>query len=261
MNSSGFFVQHPPRGQVKITGPDRRTFLQGLVTNDVALLDTQSLVYACLLTPQGKFLHDFFMSEQDDTIFIECEGLDRTHDLAKTLARFKLRSNIVIEPIDSIDVYTLINPPPLQGGGLAVQDPRHPALGYRTHTRPDHLPEHPFTDWDQIRIRHAVPDGSRDLIPGQSTLDEAHMDTLNAVSYTKGCYMGQELTARMHYRGLGKKHLIPVTGDTIPPPNTDLITPDGAVIGTIRSVAPPYALALIRDDLRERLGECGLSTS
>lgn len=247
MNGSRFFVRIPNRGRVSITGPDARPFLQGLITNDINLLDRQALIYACLLTPQGKFLHDFFVSEEGDMLHLECEGADRALDLATRLSKFKLRSKINIEHTDSIDVFCTN---PTESSDRA--DPRHPALGQRLYTRPtDHGAEAPFTEWDRQRIRLTIPDGSRDLIVGQSTMEEGRLDHLNAVSYDKGCYMGQELTARMHYRGLGKKHLYTVqsTGDAtpLPPPGTDLYDEQDKRIGTMRSSCGDMGLALLND--------------
>ena len=89
-------------------------------------------------------------------------------------------------------------------------------MGFRSFDKPDNIPEKPFEEWDKTRIELTIPDGSRDLIPQKSTMDEARMDQLGAVSYDKGCYVGQELTARMHYRGLGKKHLQTVNLNALP---------------------------------------------
>lgn len=252
---TGFFASLPDRGAVRISGEDRRTFLQGLVTNDVNLLDRQVFVYSCLLTPQGKFQHDFFMSEQDDTIILECEGMNRTHDLAATLKKFRLRSKIDIQAIEKFDVFFGI-------GGDECDDPRHPAFGSRYYGRPEGLHPAPFDEWDRHRITLGIPDGSRDMIPGQSTLLECGLDRLNAISYDKGCYMGQELTARMTHRGLAKKHLIPLRSlnkTTLPPPGTDLRAEAG-LIGEMRSSCCDVGLALIRDDMTDHLAAINLGT-
>jgi folate-binding protein YgfZ len=92
------------------------------------------------------------------------------------------------------------------GESIGYPDPRHAMMGYRTFTKPM-LPEKPFAAWDSLRISLTIPDGSRDMIPEKSTLLESGIDKLNGISFEKGCYTGQELTARMHYRGLAKKHL------------------------------------------------------
>lgn len=251
-----FYVSLPARGAVRVGGPDRRDFLQGLISNDVALLDSQPCVYACLLTPQGKFLHDFFMTEQGDTITLECEGGSRAQHLYDTLKKFRLRSKITLEYTETIDVYAIISTHPQAG---SAPDPRHPAMGARSLQKPD-LREAPFADWDRHRILLGIPDGSRDMIPEQSTLLESGIDHLHGLSLSKGCYMGQELTARMHYRGLAKKHLYPVRstgGAPLPPPGTDILT-GGHLAGTLRSSSGEIGLALLKDDMIPNLLEAGL---
>ena len=121
-----FYVSLPDRGAITVSGADRRSFLQGLITNDIALLDTQPIVYTCLLTPQGKFLHDFFLSEQNGVITLECEGGARAQDLYTTLKKFRLRSKIDLEVFDIKDVSILMD-------GKIGSDPRHPALGSRLY--------------------------------------------------------------------------------------------------------------------------------
>lgn len=220
MTETPYFTTLQNRGLVKVSGPDRRGFLQGLVSNDVNFLDSQPCVYACLLNAQGKFLHDFFMTEKDDTIFLECEGGARAEDLARRLSMYKLRAKVEIAVEADVAVYVLYHPLPdasrlslsLQGEGSRERiwpDPRHPAMGYRSFEKPQ-LEERPFEIWDRHRILLTVPDGSRDMIPEKSTLLESNIDKLNGVSFEKGCYVGQELTSRMHYRGLAKKHLYTV---------------------------------------------------
>lgn len=198
------------RGKILVTGNDNKSFLQGLITNDIDLLKNQDCIYSCFLTPQGKFLFDFFITEADDTLILDCEGGDRLTDFAKLLNMYKLRSDVTIEIHDNINIYVLLE------NDFGHKDPRHKDMGYRSFQKPTNGLEESFEIWDQHRISLCIPDGSRDLIPKKSTMDEAHMDKINAISYDKGCYLGQELTARMHYRGLGKKHLQTVRLDALP---------------------------------------------
>ena len=210
MTQEPFFTRLKDRGILEISGEERRVFLQSLISNDINLLDTQDCVYACLLTPQGKFLYDFFITEKDTTIFLDCEGGERIQALAKLLSMYKLRTELGITYKENIDVYAVL------GKERSHKDPRHNDMGYRSFEEPTDLPEKPFEQWDKHRISLTIPDGSRDLIPQKSTMDEGHMDQLNAISYDKGCHIGQELTARMHYRGLGKKHLQTVELNALP---------------------------------------------
>ncbi len=210
MPQEPFFTTLNNRGLINISGKDARPFLQGLITNDINLLDTQPCIYACLLTPQGKFLYDFFITENNGTLTLDGEGGERLQALTKLLNMYKLRADATIETRDYIPVYTII------GKDTGHKDPRHNDMGYRSFTKPENLTEKPFDEWDKHRIKLTIPDGRRDLIPQKSTMDEGKMDALNAVSYDKGCYIGQELTARMHYRGLGKKHLQTVNLNALP---------------------------------------------
>ena len=211
MAQTPFFTKLKNRGLIFVSGPDRHDFLQGLITNDMDKLTPDKPLYACLLTPQGKFLHDFFVIEgTEDEILLDCEGGERAQDLFERLNQYKLRKDVELGLEENKDVYAVF------GASMGWPDPRHKEMDERCFVKPDGLEEKPFEAWDEQRIRLAIPDGSRDLIPGQSTMDEGRMDTLNAIDYDKGCYVGQELTARMHYRGLGKKHLETVKLDELP---------------------------------------------
>lgn len=230
------------RGVIKITGPDRRSLLQNIVTNDITLLDQQDCVYTCLLSPQGKFLFDFFVTEQDNTLFLDCEGGERAESLFKRLSMYKLRSDVTLDLDADANVYALLTG---QGG---YDDPRHPDMGRRClFEAPDGAEETPYAEWDERRIRLCIPDGSRDMEPDKSTLLECHIDKLNGVSFEKGCYVGQELTARMHYRGLAKKHLYVVEGDNLPE-SGETISADGKMIGEMRSRCGTLGLALLKDE-------------
>jgi folate-binding protein YgfZ len=269
MTETPFFTRLPGRGLITIKGTDRFAFLQGLITNDLSKLSGGAALYACLLTPQGKFLHDFFVLAQDDNYLLDCEGGARAADLAARLQRYKLRAKVEIILEENTNVFAILPPLPdfanaqsfplpegrgIKGEGDEYKDPRHPAMGLRSHTKPD-LPEQDFAAWDERRLRLCIPDGSRDLIHENSTLDEARMDALNAIDYQKGCYVGQELTARMHYRRLGKKHLYAVMSETaLPAPGTE-IRHGGSLIGEMRSSGGAIGLALLKDDAANLLPE------
>ena len=229
-----FYSALPHRGLIRISGEDRHRFLQGLVTNDVQLAAPDRIVYACLLTPQGKFLHDFFIHDTGDGFLLDCEGGARTDDLLRRLTLYRLRAKVTLTATPNNPVYVIFG-----DDSIGLPDPRHKAMGRRSFSAPGDLNARPFdapsNSWDYMRIQNTIPDGSRDLTPEKSTMDEANMDQINAISYDKGCYIGQELTARMHYRGLGKRHLrtLPVNA-----------TPEKA---EIRSTCGDLAIALVRD--------------
>jgi folate-binding protein YgfZ len=241
------FVRLPNRGFLRLSGPDRLTFLQGLVSNDVNKVATGQAVYSCLLTPQGKFLHDFFLIADGESLLIECEA-DRRADLAQRLKVYKLRSKIEIAEAE-FTVFAVFGLAALTTGAIIYSDPRSPALGTRMLLPPS--PEAdvspiPFDIYDRLRVTEAVPDGSRDMEVGKAILLENNIDLLNGVAWDKGCYTGQELTARTRYRGLIKKRLVPVRiAGTVPPVGTPLIE-NGSEVGEMRSANGNVGLALLR---------------
>lgn len=243
MTQQAFFAKLENRGRITISGPTANAFLQGLITADInALGPANPLLYSCLLTPNGKFLHDFFICKHDDTFVLDCEGGDRAAHLAKVLGMYKLRAQIDIECVPEADVFGIISTPSAPG----LRDPRHPEMGLRVFERPQGIIEKTFSDWDRHRIERLVPDGSRDMTPERATLAEFGLDRLGAVSYDKGCYLGQELTARMHYRGLAKKHLRKVSGESLPKREASLYAPDGKLVGEMCSSCGDLGLALIK---------------
>ncbi len=233
--SKPFYVTLPNRGLIHIEGEDRVAFLNGLVSNDITKAAPDKIIYACLLTPQGKFLHDFFVHAGDGFLLLDCEGGERARDLYEQLLKFRLRSKVQLSVEENHVVYAVFD------GEDGLPDPRHKKFGRRTFEKPD-TEEKPFEEWDRLRISLCIPDGSRDMKIESSTLLECGIDKLNGVDWNKGCYMGQELTARMHYRGLAKKHLYTVTLSQAIAPFTDL--PNG---GSMRSSCGDMGIALLKD--------------
>ena len=250
--SKPFSIALPRRGLVHIEGEDRKPFLQGLVSNDMDKVSPGSITYACLLTPQGKFLHDFFIHEGDNFLLLDCEGGARAQDIHDRLNKFRLRAKVKLSVEENHPVYAILpsSHPGLDPGSMdpdlrqdAKIDPRDSRLGYRSFQKPPYE-EKPFEEWDRLRIALTVPDGSRDMRPERATLLESHIDKLNGIDWQKGCYMGQELTARLHYRGLAKKHIYTVKFEgEAPAPFSDL--PNG---GTMLSSCGDLGLALLKDE-------------
>jgi folate-binding protein YgfZ len=263
----------PARGLLLLTGEDRSKFLQGLVSNDVRKLGPTQAIWAALLTPQGKYLHDFFIAALGDGWLIDGEG-ERIADLKRRLGLYKLRAKIALEEVsDRFEVLQAWGadagaPFGLSDAGQAVErqgavallDPRLVSLGLRLIApkgtgaalleRLGYVPGAP-ADWDRLRLAQGVPDGSRDMILEKAILLENGFDELHGVAWDKGCYIGQELTARTKYRGLIKKRLMPVAIDgPLPPPGT-LILRDGQEAGEIRSGRDGLAVALVRLDAIE----------
>ena len=227
----------PNRSVLVVSGADRVSFLQGLVSNDVALATPGQAVWAALLTPQGKWLADFFITAEGDTLLLDVEAAQAVM-IAQRLSRYRLRAAVAIAP----------DPRPVHAGwdepAQGAPDPRLAGAGFRvigacTATAT-------ADQYDLHRLALGLPDGSRDLEAEKTTLLEAGFDELHGVSWTKGCYMGQELTARTKYRGLLKRRLVPVAIDgALPAPGTPVLH-GGAEVGTMRSGQPGLGLALLR---------------
>lgn len=249
------FVHLSDRAFLRLSGPDRVSFLQGLVSNDVTAVSPGHAVYACLLTPQGKFLHDFFLLADGNSLLIDCEA-ERRDDLAQRLKVYKLRSKIEIGPAEYA-AFAALGPVTGVAGAIVYPDPRSEALGRRMAVPTGSAvgPELPFEVYERMRIARAIPRGSLDMEVGKAILLENNIDLLNGISWDKGCYTGQELTARTRYRGLIKKRLVPVgIAGPVPPVGTPLME-NGIEVGEMRGATGEVGLALVR---LERLRQGGV---
>jgi folate-binding protein YgfZ len=234
----------PDRGVIAVTGDDRVAFLQGLVSNDVAAAQPGHAVWAALLTPQGKWLADFFIHDDGTRLLLDCER-QQIPDLIQRLSRYRLRMKVALQPEPDLTVQVAWNGRPEVDGVLAP-DPRLPDFAWRCLTVTPVPPTATPQDWDRHRLSAGIPDGSRDMETDRSVLLEAGFDELAGVSWTKGCYMGQELTARTKYRGLLKRRLVPVAIDgPVPPPGTPVLH-DGREVGIMRSAQDGIGLANVR---------------
>ena len=238
-------IAHLPRAVLSVSGEDRVGYLQGLVSNDVALAVPGRAVWAALLTPQGKWLADFFIFADGDRLLLDVEAAQR-EDLARRLMRFRLRAKVAVDATEH-QVFAAWDGAPDAGTAVAAPDPRLPQAGWRI-LAPAMAVTSTGDEYDAHRLRLGLPDGSRDMEAEKSVLLEAGFDELGGVSWTKGCYMGQELTARTKYRGLIKRRLVPVTASAdLPAPGTAVLR-EGAEVGTLRSAKGAHGLALLRMD-------------
>lgn len=245
----------PARGIIEVSGDDRVSFLQGLVSNDVALAAPGHAIWAALLTPQGKYLADFFIFAEADRLLLDCEAA-QIGGLVQKLSRFRLRAKVALRDVSAeLAVYVgWDGVPPLAG---ASADPRLAAAGWRALAAPGLAVSASAEGWDAHRLALGLPDGTRDLEADKTVLLEAGFDELNGISWTKGCYMGQELTARTKYRGLLKRRLVPVTVEgTLPAPGTP-VRQGGIEVGTMRSGRDGVGLAVLRLDSLGAALECG----
>ena len=257
------------RGVVSVDGPEASPFLQGLISNDIERVTDARGIYAALLTPQGKFLHDFFVLRRGDGYLLDCEG-PRTGDLGRRLMAYRLRADVALaDATEDFRVVALLGGegndafglPPRAGsaapceGGWVMRDPRNVALGFRAVLPRGadlaFLEQAGFTpgslaDYERHRIAHGAPDGSRDMEVGRATLMECGFEALNGVDFEKGCYVGQELTARTKHRGLVRRRLAVVALDgPLPPAGTPIVAGEREV-GEIRSGLDCAALAVLR---------------
>jgi folate-binding protein YgfZ len=241
----------PHRGVVAVSGADRVAFLNGLVSNDVALAAPGRAVWAALLSPQGRYLTDFFILHDDDRLLLDAPRA-AIPDLVKRLSRYRLRAAVAIDDVsESLHVHAAWDamPPEIP---ITAPDPRLPQAGYRLISDSPLPDTEPPDAYDIHRHALGLPDGPPDLEPEKTLLLEAGFDELNGVDWQKGCYMGQELTARTKYRGLVKRRLVPVTLEaSAPPPGTPILA-EGSEIGTIRSSTGALALAMLRTDALQK---------
>ncbi len=236
------------RRVIAVDGEDRVSFLQGLVSQDMERVAPGTALWSALLTPQGKWLAEFFVFSDGARLLLDVEAAQQEM-IATRLARFKLRARVVIAPTAYVVQVAWNGPAPVVPAGLIAADPRLDAAGWRILADPPLAATATAAGWDAHRISLGLPDGSRDLETEKTVLLEAGFDELNGISWTKGCYMGQELTARTRYRGLLKRRLVPVTIEgPAPEPGTPVMSGDRDV-GTMRSVAAGQGLAVLRLDV------------
>ena len=224
------------RKVLKITGQDAESFLQGLITNDVDKLD-QGLVYAALLTPQGKYLADFLLHRAGEAILLDVAA-ELAPGLMQRLNMYKLRADVAIEET-ALQVQRGTGPAP-EG---AMADPRHEALGWRAYGDKG---GDDGSDWDALRVVHCIPETGIELGPDTFIL-EAGFERLNGVDFRKGCYVGQEIAARMKHKTELRKGLVTVEIEGAAPVGSE-ITAGGKAAGTLYTQSGGRAIAYLRFD-------------
>lgn len=226
----------PRRALIRLAGENVPAFLHNIITADVGELPLARIAYGALLSPQGKIQHEMFVINEGDHILLDCVRKQRD-DLIRKLAMYRLRAKIEIAPDDSRMVFVS----PASEGAL---DPRHAALGHRGIAAEGNS----LDDYDAHRLSLGIPDGEHDIGVNEHFPHEANLDLLNGVSFSKGCYVGQEVVSRMQHRGTARSRMLPVTCDGAPPPKGTAITSGEAQTGTMLSSQGSRAMALIRLD-------------
>ena len=256
----------PERGIIKVVGDDARKFLHGLVTTDMLGLAPGTARFGALLTPQGKIIADFFVTEA-----LQADGggffLDSPRALAVTLVEklnlYKLRAKVLVEDLTEIlGVLAVWDGQDTTKGcaakqGLTYADPRLPALGFRVM-----IPPHRATaaaselgaalvgaeDYEAHRIALGVPRGGVDFVYGDAFPHEADMDQLGGVDFAKGCYVGQEVVSRIEHRGIARTRAVALRYDGAAPASGAPVTAGERQVGTMGSASRGRGIALVRLD-------------
>jgi tRNA-modifying protein YgfZ len=241
------------RGIVRVTGPDAHKLLQGVITNDLTKARDGAAIHAGLLSPQGKILFEFFVVAQGGGFLLEA-AKDKLAELVARLGLYKLRAQVEIAEAPEFTVAAALGgEPSLSEGAIAFADPRLPALGMRillpagADLAALRCAAAQEKDYHALRIRLGVPEGGRDYALGDTFPHEALFDQLNGVDFKKGCFVGQEVVARMQYRGSTRKRVVPIEGDG-PLQSGAAVEADGLPLGTVGSADGALGLALLRLD-------------
>tara|TARA_Y100000746_G_C15391255_1_gene402318 strand:- start:32 stop:823 length:792 start_codon:yes stop_codon:yes gene_type:complete len=242
---------------MSLEGEDSSEFLQNLITNDINLSRNNNILYSCLLTPQGKFISDFFIFKLKEKFVIETHSFFYEKLLQK-LNLYKLRSKILINEINYMNSYSIFGELQKDEGVIFLfSDPRNKNIGSKLiheSQNPEILNDFVEIDenkYHEILIKNTVPLSHHDLEENKSLLLENNFDNLNSISWDKGCYVGQELTARMKYRALLKKRIYSLTLKKGSPKSKQPIKENGNEIGKIISVKNKSLLAMLKIEVAE----------
>jgi tRNA-modifying protein YgfZ len=238
----------PDRRVYTVTGADALVFLQGLVSNDVLpLAKADGIVWAALLTPQGKYLADFFVVAQAGQILLDIKESLADATLRR-LSMYRLRADVQFADSPLRVTRGLDAPPP---GAFA--DPRHTALGWRAYGA---VGSNPMIDWDAIRVAHCIPESGIELIPDDSYLLESGFERLHGVDFRKGCYVGQEVTARMKHKTELRKGLVRVVTQGWAPVGSEVMVGE-KVVGRLFTQSGGFGLAHLRLDQATGIMQAG----
>jgi folate-binding protein YgfZ len=241
------------RAVIAISGPEAQSFLQGLVTNDVSNIGPSRLRYAALLTPQGKILFDFLIGEREETLFLDVATASRDA-LAKRLSMYRLRARVEVSPRDDLAVAWSQD-----AEAPFIRDPRHPGLGCRAILAAAAAPEAQGAGrFEVLRLACSVPE-SRDFGQDRMFALDSDLDELGGIAFDKGCYVGQELTARMKHRSTARKRLLPVVAsDAALPAAGTPINAGSHEVGSLSSVYGTRGFAIVRLDRLEEARDTAL---
>lgn len=233
----------PDRAVISIRGEVALAFLHNLLTCDVVQLDIGQAAYGALLSPQGKIQHDVFVFNAGEAVLIDC-ALEQRAALVQKLMLYKLRAKLEILPRDDLEVAV---------GDEGYVDPRHADMGHRFFAAKGSFKI--TKGYDAQRIALGLADSVLDMGSNILFPHEANFDQIGAVSFSKGCYVGQEVVSRMQHRGTARSRIFPIRCEPTSPPKSTSIMSGDKIIGEVLSSVGTHALALIRTD---RLAEAVL---
>ena len=240
------------RAVIAVAGEEAQHFLQNLVTADIDSLKPGQAVYSALLAPQGKILFYFFILAENGRYLIDCSAAQKA-DLLKRLTFYKLRAKVTLTDSDEEVGVAAAKP----DAGLAFTDPRAAQLGARLIAPKGSLPVVNGEAYEGGRIRLGLADSDRDIGSGELFPHEANLDQFGAVSFNKGCFIGQEVVSRMEHRGTARNRIVPVHAHKRIAAKGSEIKADGKAIGTMLSSSGNDGLALIRLDRLKDAVEAG----
>ena len=252
-----YFYKNSNSQFLSIEGEDSNEFLQNLITNDINKCSEDNIIYSCLLSPQGKFLSDFFIFKKDEKYLIETHSFFY-EKLLKKLNIYKLRSKVHINEVNNLHSYSVFGDIQKdQDTFIFNSDPRNKNIGLKLiHLKKnpeifDNLNEINEEKYHQILIQNTVPLSHYDLEENKSLLLENNFENLNSISWDKGCYVGQEITARMKYRALLKKKIYSLEIKEGSQLIGQLIKDNENEFGKIISIKNDSVLAMLKIELAE----------
>lgn len=235
------------RAVIAVAGEDARTYLQGIITNDIRKVTPENAVFSALLSAQGKYLFEFFIIERDGALLLETDKA-RLPDLIKRLTMYRLRAKVTFTETDW-NVAAVWGESKVQWpDSITYTDPRHTALGQRMLYKTLAFAGMTEGVYEAHRLSLGIPEGGKDLIVDRSILLEYGYDHLGAIDFTKGCYVGQEVTARSKHRATLHKYIHCVAADSALPPAGTVITSNGRELGDMRSSRGNIGLAVLRTE-------------
>jgi len=264
-----YFVPLNNRSVIELSGENISEFMQGIITKNISSLSKESSIYTCMLTPQGKFLFDFFITIDENRYLIDIHE-EYKKDFIKKLKMYRLRSKInILDLSDEYEVSALIGDEVYNNvvnsigfthkfcNGVAYIDPRSSKLFARSIIKKENnyqsfiaknFIKGEYDLYEDLRIRNIVPEGVSDLVSNDSFPLQFGLDNLNAIDFDKGCYVGQEVTTRSKHRGKSKKSVYCLSAEKNIAVQDNIIMANEKKIGKLLSSHKNICLALLDDN-------------